>query len=185
MEPMAGCTEIFDARSRVSAENMAGEVTEPGVGSVKPVDWAGSIGRRGVRKEIERAEEGIENLYIIRARRGLERWAGYRGVAAGARRLADAPDGRATTRRQRRAFMMPPPRLRWRREARDAGGSNWRKGRSLVREGAASLSPTKSTSGPCIKKCSRENQSQLTSNTSFQHSIAPATDLRRYFNRFM
>lgn len=70
MEPMAGCTEIFEARSRVSAEGMAGEVTEPGVGSVKPAVGLWSIGRRGARSEIKRVEEGIGNLFVIREETG-------------------------------------------------------------------------------------------------------------------
>lgn len=113
---MAGCAEIFDARSRVSAEGMAGEVTEPSAGSVKVAAGVGSMGRRGARREMERVEEGIENLEIIREGYGLGRWAGYRRVAAGVRRLAGGAEGRATARRQRRAFIMPPPRSRWRWE---------------------------------------------------------------------
>lgn len=59
---MAGCAEIFDARSRASADGMAGADAEPGAGMVFADAGMGSIGRRGASREIERAEEGIESL---------------------------------------------------------------------------------------------------------------------------
>ena len=62
MEPIAGCAEILDARSRASAEGMAGEVTEPGTGIVMVVVGLGSLGRRGARSEIAREVEGLARL---------------------------------------------------------------------------------------------------------------------------
>lgn len=62
MEPRAGCDEILDARSSASAEDITGDVTEPGVGMVKPVEGFGSIGRRGERRDIAREVEGVASL---------------------------------------------------------------------------------------------------------------------------
>lgn len=97
----------MDARSRASAEGIAGDVTEPGVGMVKAVDGLGSIGRRGARSEMAREAEGPVNLHCDEhgvGNGGISE--AYRGVAEGLRRVAGVLDGRATALRQRRAFMM-------------------------------------------------------------------------------
>ena len=112
IDPIAGCDEIFDARSSASAEGMAGDMTEPGVGMVYAVEGFGSIGRRDERRDMAREAEGVARLLhdqrvVAMAGNG---WGAHRGAAAeGLRRPMGAAEGRATARRQRRAFIVRVP----------------------------------------------------------------------------
>jgi hypothetical protein len=53
-------------RSSTPADGMAGVVVEPGLGIVEAYEESGSIGRRGARRDIERAD-AIEDLQFLLA----------------------------------------------------------------------------------------------------------------------
>lgn len=60
MLPRPGCDEIFEARSSVSEVEGTKDVL-PASGRVLV---RGSMGRRGVRRDIWRAEEGVDSLDV-------------------------------------------------------------------------------------------------------------------------
>jgi hypothetical protein len=71
MLPRLGCDEIFEARSSVSELEGTREVLPAGGRAFV----RGRMGRRGVRRDIWRMEEGVDSLEVWLDRRwgGLER----------------------------------------------------------------------------------------------------------------
>jgi len=148
MEPRAGCDDILEARSSASDEGKAVDVAEPGGGSVRTEDTLGSIGLRGERRDIVRAEaEETEVLADVsrgrpQFRRATDRIA---GATDGRARAVDSVADRATALRQRKTCIAI------------AYNNDCRSGVECRRFGCSkpALAPTKSRSGPCTKKYHR------------------------------
>ena len=88
MLPRPGCEEIFEARSSVSEDEGTKDVL-PAAGRVFV---RGSMGRRGVRRDIWRVDEGVDVWYV--------------GAMRGLRSVDALVAGRAATLKHRKAFMI-------------------------------------------------------------------------------